>query len=59
MHATMTGDTRYYGIWVQREVREHHAHYWIMDANGGEEYCGTDAPTQQAITDYRNQIVAR
>ena len=49
----MIGDTRYYGIWVQKE----NGHFWIMDANGGEQYIGTHAPSEQDITDYRNAII--
>lgn len=46
-------ETKYYGIWVQREVE----HFWICDANGNDEYIGTQAPSAEQIDCYRNSIV--
>lgn len=47
------GDTNYYGIWIQKE----NEHFWIMDANGGEQYMGTRAPSNTEIDAYRSQII--
>ena len=49
----MMGDTKYYGIWIQKED----GHYWICDANGGDQYFGTIAPTEQQVMEYRNKVV--
>jgi len=49
----MIGETRYFGIWVQKEE----AHFWIADANGGEQYIGTTPPTEAQITEYRDRVI--
>ena len=52
MNTLMYGDTKYYGIWVQRND----AHFWICDANGGDEYIGLTAPTEEQIEQYREAV---
>ena len=52
MNTLMHGDTRYYGMWITREVQSSVAYYWIIDAHGNEEYYGIQAPTEEQIDAY-------
>lgn len=45
--------THYVGIHVQQQDE----HYWIMDDNGNEQYCGTERPSLAQIDAYRDSAI--
>lgn len=49
-----TQKTCWYGIYVTFD----NGHYWIVDDNGGEEYCGRQYPSDAQLNSYRNEAIA-